>query len=61
MKTVQPTTLRPTAEEVPRQRRPQGDRAPYSAPKLEVLGHLQEITLGSVGPFPESGGGFFAP
>lgn len=36
----------------------QGPRKPYSPPRLEVVGHVRDIVLGSIGTFPESGGGF---
>jgi hypothetical protein len=34
-------------------------RRPYEPPRLEVVGNVSEITMGSVGTAPESGGGFF--
>lgn len=34
-------------------------RRPYTTPRLEVVGHVREIVLGSIGVQPESGGGLF--
>ena len=34
-------------------------RRPYEPPRVEVVGNVSEITMGSVGTAPESGGGFF--
>ena len=33
-------------------------RRVYEPPRLEEVGRVATITMGSVGPFPESGGGF---
>lgn len=37
----------------------QRPRKPYTPPRLEVVGHVRDIVLGSIGTFPESGASFF--